>query len=374
MKTHSLTQHQITDAKDPWKCGAVLKEGRWLDPPAGMDKGLTNWQPPGCMMSFYQSKDMRRCLQNRRIILAGDSNIRNVFWAMARILDPESAASITAEKHSNIDFSSKGVDLEFIWDPYINGSQIHAELADFNAKTINGGTSDDIPAIIIIGSGLWYARYVKVNPLKEWRDNIDRVAHYMQSGPRSMDMTHSNLIMLAPVAVPAWELLSQSRKDTIDKTMVYDMNSYLRQLSAYQGLNVLESWSVMTRRYPNQTFDENGLHANSIVAERQADVLLNLRCNAEIADNYSHDKTCCTKYKAPNHLQWSFLTATLIILPLWMVVRKGTDQQRSLLYGHLQTDHCRYRSRFLNIKISDLFRDTVFHFCILSYWSVLFLL
>lgn len=70
---------------DPLKCQALLNHGLWLD--AGLPDSYQNWQPPGCMMREYRREDIKDCFKGHRLVLIGDSTVRDIFWAIARILD-----------------------------------------------------------------------------------------------------------------------------------------------------------------------------------------------------------------------------------------------------------------------------------------------
>src|SRR5271154_2378859 len=150
------------DGGDPYNCQALLKSGRWLD---GTD--LRNWQPPSCMMHTYKPKEAQLCFSGGQIIFAGDSMVREMFWALARQLDSDNSLPIPAEteKHSDIHLTVKSVRLDFYWDPYLNTSGFeHA----FNIP-------DDVPkpSMTIVGTGLWYAKNVVTSPFESWQTTID---------------------------------------------------------------------------------------------------------------------------------------------------------------------------------------------------------
>src|SRR5437016_11530398 len=81
--TYPQCEDSLTlDGGDPYKCHALLNSGYWLDP-----IHLRNWQPPSCMMHSYRPREAQSCFTGRRIILAGDSMVRETFWALARQID-----------------------------------------------------------------------------------------------------------------------------------------------------------------------------------------------------------------------------------------------------------------------------------------------
>lgn len=74
---------------DPYRCRAVQKTGRWIDPirdEQGNRDPFTQWQPDGCILNHYDSQDIRRCTEGRPIVIVGDSTSKNLGLAMASIV------------------------------------------------------------------------------------------------------------------------------------------------------------------------------------------------------------------------------------------------------------------------------------------------
>lgn len=287
-------------------------------------------------MREYKAKDITTCLKSRRALYIGDSTTRQIFWATAKKLDQGAAekAARDAEKQAGHMFISRDVNLEFVWDPFLNSTKLRDELIAFRntAEAFDGETSNgtDGAALLLVGAGLWHARHVEVNPLKAFKDAVDNIVPFMRSnlsevgaGAQSLGRGHgtSDLLLLAPVQVPLYESLSPSRAASILPEKIKGMNKYLRQLSAFQGADVVWSYSRMTRR-EKLAYEESGLHVVENVASRKADVLLNLRCNAEASASgvYPFDRTCCSNYRRLGWVQWLALILGLVLLPLLALI------------------------------------------------------
>ncbi|RPB03645.1 Cas1p-domain-containing protein [Choiromyces venosus 120613-1] len=305
------------DAKDPFKCGALLNDGEWLD---STFNGTipSNWQVPGCTVRKYKSEDIQSCLAKRRALFIGDMTIRKIFWATARSLDPGLRPREVGE-HVDITVTKDDVTLKFIWDPYLNSSALATELAKFNDGTTN--VDSDSAAFVLMGSGLWYARHENLNGLKKWKDNIDEVVQHMREGRTSTDLAGSDILLLAPVLVPQYEWLTDDRRETITPEKIDAMNTYLEQLSAFQGVDVFWAFDEMIRGLP-QAYQSSGIHIREEAAAKQAEALLNLRCNGEIT-RFPYDGTCCNKYHPPNYIQWLALVFVLAVLPVIIYMRHG---------------------------------------------------
>ena len=346
----------VSDSQDPFKCTALITDGHWLDASVDSEiqRPLQNWQPPGCMLHKYNKKDISACFSSRKIVLAGDSTIRQVYWAMATKLDPKATKERIglAEKHSDQSLNIENINLVFIWDPYLNSTKLHKELLSYreSLNPARGGLNEsDRASLILIGGGLWHARYIEADPVKHFRESIDGIVSYMSSHTKTaseLDQQASILtildrepILLAPVQVPMYEALSWNRMTTVTPAKVDLMNDYLHQKSANEGKQVLWSYDLMTLRQ-NAAYEPNGLHVIESVASVKADILLNLRCNAKAAarGNYPFDRTCCSKYSHINLVQRTILSCGLWVLPvISMVVVKGnldlTCQRHTLTHG-----------------------------------------
>src|SRR5690606_4266216 len=110
------------------------------------------WQPPTCTLHIYSSNDVSNCLREKRLLFVGDSLVRQVFWAMGKLLDEDFIPS-DGSKHEDRVHSHSGVKLEFVWDPYLNGTKLKDELQKYDTSRVD--TEDEKPAIFLVGGGLW---------------------------------------------------------------------------------------------------------------------------------------------------------------------------------------------------------------------------
>ncbi|MCJ1402691.1 hypothetical protein MMC11_005912 [Xylographa trunciseda] len=366
----------VLDSKDPYKCKALMLEGRWLDIPKGgsFRPSFQNWQPPGCMLHHYNSKDISTCFHSRRIVLAGDSTTRQIFWAIARKLDPNSATEALTEGHQHADLSinRKNVDLHFIWDPFLNTTRLHHELLLYHRDT--AAAEDDhslekqAASIILAGGGLWHARYLKHDPVSQYLDSIRNFTAYLQPSyqpdtsaqrlvlPAAAAASAEDLFLIAPVQLPLYEALSLERASTISPAVVEAMNTHLEDTSTLRGADVLSSFNSMTWQQ-KLTYEASGIHVLDSVASQKADVLLNLRCNAKsmALGRYPFDRTCCSRYNPPNWVQRFLLFCGMIVLPLLsLIVGKGSKRLpllpsskvvAALLVIGLSLSYCFYTDR-----------------------------
>ena len=257
------------------------------------------------MMHTYKPEEAQSCFSGRRIVLAGDSMVRETFWALARQID--SPVPTQAQKHLDIHVTVEDIHLDFYWDPYLNGSGFQ------NAFSLPDGVAK--PALTIVGTGLWHAKNVVTNTFQSWQKTIDDIVLSGVIG-RHKDNVPSDMIVMLPLSVPDWPRLSPARR-SITPEKLLQMNSYLEDLSERNLVNVAFSFNdMLLTAAPEDTHVEDGLHLVDKVTNAQAQLLLNLRCNDNLPKKFPFDNTCCSKYPPPNYQQLLFLVIVLFVIPI----------------------------------------------------------
>jgi hypothetical protein len=324
-----------SDTTDPYKCEALLNQGHWLDSP-NRDPDFApfhNWQVPGCLLHEYTAADIARCSEGGQILFVGDTGTRQVFWATVRRIreqrDYTDNAQGGTDQNRDINISAGGVNLKFMWDPWLNSTMLEQELRLFEKR--NGPQLDEsdetLPkrpqtsrrtTLIFTGGGLWHARHLGNDGLARFKHDVHKIAVAASSAsalenlhPRGVEGTDDQVVF-APVFEPLYDLLSPSRETTIMPSTVEAMNKFIEEQSIL-GLNVPWSYQDMTKNWPELVGD-SGMHVNARVADKMADILLNFRCNAKAAQNqgYPFDKTCCSTYR---RVSWVQILAAIGFLP-----------------------------------------------------------
>jgi hypothetical protein len=344
--TGKLTQTS-PDAHDPFKCIALLNEGQFLDALEAKPwrRPWQMWQPPGCLLHEYKAEDLGHCAGSRQMIFVGDSTVRQLFWAVAKKLNYDDVfeANKRSDKHGDVQFDQRGVDLRFIWDPSLNGSILANELQLYQDRiaSLSGAkkeSQDENPAVmIVIGGGLWHARHFEVDAVRQFKSALDSIITFTQrpdgsawksaapfTGPEGI----GDQVFFMPIEEPIYERLSPSRQISILPQVIDQMNDYLHRLTPSHGLNIPWVFPVMTAPRKKWTMEESGLHTIESIANRRADILLNLRCNAKVdqAVGTPYERTCCSNYTSGNWLQWVLIVFAIVLLPLatwWTASRRS---------------------------------------------------
>ena len=255
----------------------------------------------------------------------GDSTVRQVYLAAVRKMDRKRATemSLSAAKHSDLHFEQGCVEIEFLWDPFLNSTTLKNILDRYQlaAKPLNSSK----PTTMLVGGGLWHLKDLGATFLDEFEQGISSVSATFPHNARDLngvilppDARNGipNLVLFAPVALPIHSKLDPMRAARFTSEKIQAMNDYLRDMVTRDGIEVLWSYSLMTCQQPS-AYEEDGYHVAENVAGKQADIFLNMRCNSEPSlEHYPFDKTCCNVQPSVN-LEQQVLIFVAILTTLY---------------------------------------------------------
>lgn len=228
----------------------------------------------------------------------GDSTVRQVFWAMARKLDSVSALQKEkkAEKHTDLTFGGVRTTLDFIWDPYLNSSFLPQYLK--SARPNSSGSQQAArsvgKALVVLGGGLWFAKDLE-NAAEKFKETVDLLLSpfpIIEPAPHTTLQERSRLLFL-PVQPPNYNDLADDHK-TMQPNKIQSMNEYMADLTTIHDIDVVASFLDLVKD-GSAAYEQKGIHVVPNIADVQADILLNLRCNNEYR-SYPYDTTCCYQY------------------------------------------------------------------------------
>ena len=280
------------------------------------------------MLYSYQPKDASRCLSSRRVVFVGDSVTRALFFQFIHILDhtlPEELPDDGA-KHSDHSFvSGSQTQLDFVWDPFLNTT---STLGLINPPRYSIDGHSERPALLVLGSGLWYLRYAETSGgLSAWEANIET---HVEAINGARDKPADEVVFL-PVEEIIPSKLSPERLDTMHSPDIDAMNSDLyhriKPSTNSSWSRLLGSTSSERISLPsvfNKMLDDSqtqdGLHFTEAIVKAQANILLNLRCNNKWPQTFPMDKTCCRMYPWPGPVQ-SIVLASLFLYTCTLLYR-----------------------------------------------------
>ena len=268
---------------------------------------------PGCILHKYTELEAASCLHSKDIVFVGDSIVRRLFFEFARSLDhtlPELNLNGN-QKHADYEFHTRyGTSLKFAWDPFLNTT--------FTARTLGGGERVS-PAMLVLGSGLWYLRYANASGgIPAWESRMDNIFNILIDKPKPADE-----IIILPVERIVASKLSQARASTMHPSDIEAMNSDLFHRINPPADRVRSSKSLVEVSLPlvfNKMLDgsmtEDGLHFSDVVLGMQSRILMNLRCNDIMPKVYPFNKTCCSRYPSPSLPHLIVLALVLLVGPV----------------------------------------------------------
>ena len=270
------------------------------------------------MLNPYKPKDVSTCLESRRVVFAGDSITRQLFFNTAHLADPKlpSAPPSNDQKHADhtLTTAKQDITFEFLWDPFLNSSHTK-ELLEGRRKT-----SSEPPALVVLGSGLWYLRHSETSGgISAWEGMIDSTFSALERGGAAI----GDKIVFLPVEEAISSKLAPDRAASI---LVADVDAMNSDLSHRVAASASTSWFDLSKPSTsvvslplafNQMLTasqtEDGLHFSDKILATQANLLLNLRCNDALPKKMPFDKTCCRSYPMPSFLQGLVILCVLLL-------------------------------------------------------------
>lgn len=299
------------------------------------------------MLHPYRQQDIAACLAHRRVLFAGDSTTRQLFFALAHAADPALPAQPTndSQKHADYSFTSAaGTRFSFLWDPFLNMSSTRDLLAAPHDVT-HIGESFFTPSILVLGAGLWHLRYAQSSGgLPIWEKNVELVLHSLT---RSQRRTADRVYVL-PVSHVVPSKLSPERAATIHPADIDAMNSDLEHRIYPPSLSILPplfpadpppiELPLSFNRLLHDTDTDDGLHYSQSVTNTQVNLILNHRCNDVLPKVYPFDKTCCRRYPAPPFLNILIIASIVAAASLlWYTTGSHSKFQGRLVVARVKS-------------------------------------
>ena len=288
------------------------------------------------MLNAYTPKDASTCFGSRQVVFVGDSITRQLFFQFAHIVDPKlpDGPPDDDRKHSNYTLDAENkVKLSFYWDPYMNSS--YSQLIHPTGTDRAPSLDSDRPALLVLGTGLWYLRYEDSGGLPAWEARVEAVIETIKSAKPPL----ADEIVLLPVEEPVISKLLPERADTIRASDVDAMNSDLfhriyHPEDPFLATPPLSSHRISLPLVLNQMLDDSqttdGLHFSSPITNAQANLLLNFRCNDVLSKKYPMDKTCCRSYPRPSLLHIFVVAIVCLAAPAYWYYSYHTGSSLSL--------------------------------------------
>lgn len=287
------------------------------------------------MLYNYTPDDAATCLTSKPVVFIGDSVTRQLYFQFIHSLDRSLPAAPPDDEHKHVDYrftTSYNTDLLFFWDPFLNTTATQTYV---HTPSSSSAERRDRPALLVLGSGLWYLRYATSSGgLPSWELTVQTVLRSL-TRPQTQP---ADATVILPIENVVSSKLSQDRASSMHASDIDAMNSDLVHRIRPPSLTdpftffppsgtVQSSQSVFFPSVFNQMLDpsqtEDGLHFSDAVVKLQAAVLMNLRCNEVLPKAFPLDKTCCRSYPWSKPLHLIILAALILWGPTsWFLARR----------------------------------------------------
>ncbi|XP_033847414.1 N-acetylneuraminate 9-O-acetyltransferase [Periophthalmus magnuspinnatus] len=282
-------------------CQRLLSTGRFL--------GNNVWQPEGCMMHTYTSREASTCLNGKKVIFIGDSRIRALFISFISIIASQKQSAI--KKHADISFrdNSSAAQVHFVWSPWTNNSM--------KERLILVSKEPVKPDALIIGAASWIIRDFKgsAEGLHQYKVNLTSMSPALE---RLAEHGEVYWHIQEPVN---WRALSLSRR------MITDQQIDLYNEAAAEALGFGRTHIrplTVSRLAALETLNQSadGLHMADSSVDVGAMAFMNSLCNKVIRPI---DGSCCQNMPPLTFLQKMALCvflASILLFLLFHFLRK----------------------------------------------------
>lgn len=196
------------------------------------------WRSPPAQCGFGNEKDLKSAICGRDIVFAGDSTIRNLFFATARLMGEKVDANLRPElKHSDQQVALKSCkgSLDFLWRPYISDLETAAQNVSMQDK------------VLVLGGGLWDALHVQ--DLGNYKQGVDTLGRVLASRP-------GRTIWVVTSAVHDAALTTEKKREHMTEAKVVEY----RAAAAALKVSVAGTVDAFGVTSPVQSRSDDGVH------------------------------------------------------------------------------------------------------------------
>lgn len=223
-----------------------------------------------CGFHYQSSKELQLKLQEKRIILIGDSSVRNLYHSLCRLTGDLNAGGYegTSSSHSDALTSFGSTSLEFKWAPL--SVDIITKIKSM--KTSLATESEGGPDLIIAGGGVWDKLHLSV--FDEDQSSHEEVVKTLASELKSMrKIFETRVVWFVPPIINTMVLNSEEKRAQISEGNVEEMRRMYSELGVPQSASFVLDGPVLTQDRVVDSFD--GVHYPNDVYDAGCQIILN---------------------------------------------------------------------------------------------------
>lgn len=228
------------------------------------------WPDSSCGFHYQSSTELQLKLQEKRIILIGDSSVRNLYNSLCRFTGDSTAGGYegTSTSHSDASISFGSTSLEFKWAPLSVDiiTKIKSIKASLSTEREGG------PDLIIAGGGVWDKLHLSVTD--EDQSSQEETIKALASELKSMrKMYGANVVWFVPPIINTMALNSDEKRAQISEGNVEEMRRMYAELGVPQSASFVLDGPKFTQDRVSDSFD--GVHYPNHVYDAGSQIVLN---------------------------------------------------------------------------------------------------
>lgn len=224
---------------------------------------------------------------HNKIVFMGDSRIRQIYHAFARLLSTKEDLG-PQYAHHDLRFAEKDLNLEteFLWQPVLNSS-----IFEVYRKWLNMDTTMR-PKIVVTGAATWSIKTsnASIGALEDYNSNLTRLL----SSIESLGDGGSQVLWVLQDPVNPEKLSPDRSMITNEQIDLYNKAAMdILKYSRSEGVHLWSSSRLVSQGYNRDQTD--GLHMGDVALSYAVQILLNMYCNDQM--NFKDGKCCALMSK-----------------------------------------------------------------------------
>ena len=167
-----------------------------------------------CPVSKLSTSRLRAVYAGKRVLFAGDSEVRNVYHQFISILDPAYKQNITTlAKHSNLHYQpafDKLLAVDFVWAPLLSNITSVVRISMHSSPHYD---------LVATGAACWDALAEK-GRLSTYSDELKRLAAELTSPAAAAGRNSTKLVWLQPTTVHTQRLVTEEKRQFMSEEAI----------------------------------------------------------------------------------------------------------------------------------------------------------
>lgn len=258
------------------ECLSAISQGHWVETRCDTDKDAAStafcqtaqWKwdnvDPKCPIKKLSTSKLRSVYQAKKVLFAGDSEVRNVYHQFISLIDPDYKQNMsTLAKHGNIHYSpafDAKLSVDFAWAPMVNN------LTSVMRTAFRSGADY---SLIAAGASYWDALQGKSVPY--YQNELAALAAELNAHTSARNTT--KLVWMQPTVVVTDRLVTEEKRQFMSETVIQKMRAAFLASPAAAAFDTIVDGTKASATKTSKPVD--GIHYSDDVYEVIAHMVSN---------------------------------------------------------------------------------------------------